>query len=59
MNEDTDMNADDLMNIFLNEGHDAFTDAFTEWYTDENQDVYDLVIRLGEMAQMVNLVKNG
>jgi hypothetical protein len=59
MNEDTDMNAYELMNIFLNEGYDAFTDAFAEWYTDENQDVYDLVIRLGEMAQMVNLVKNG
>ena len=53
------MNAYELMNIFLNEGYDAFTDAFAEWYTDENQDVYDLVIRLGEMAQMVNLVKNG
>ena len=46
-----DMGADDLMNILLTQGQDAFEDAFSQWYTDENQTVYDLVI------QLVDLVK--
>ena len=46
-----DMGADDLMNILLTQGQDAFEDAFSQWYTDENQTVYDLVL------QLVDLVK--
>jgi hypothetical protein len=46
-----DMGADDLMNILITQGQDAFEDAFSQWYTDENQTMYDLVI------QLVDLVK--
>jgi len=46
-----DMGADDLMNILLTQGQDAFEDAFSQWYTDENHAMYDLVI------QLVDLVK--
>jgi hypothetical protein len=47
-----DMGADDLMNILITQGQDAFEEVFSQWYTDENQTMYDLVIQLVDLVNV-------